>query len=505
MIAEYEHPIGVIFTTSEHGRKIVGQLKLTNGDLFTSNVVNIVDDEFFFLDEDDHMHGVSSAGKVSLIECLRSDPLGQTSWGDFSVHHGNVPFRYAVFGTRHITATEECIHGIQFSLEGVESSVFADDFRKTFGHIRYPDVKIIEAIEKYQPDYLSGRSFGDGAMVSYFTGNWDFLSRLDTAIGTIHIARTVYEGTFRSNMDNTATIAVDFDDSPTTLSNAWEKMRIVRQFFAWMIGYVSEWKDVVVHTSPLDDYRRRTDGQLTVFAVKEGPSSEGSARRRDSLIDASRSPEHFADVMRSWLDRNVNGGMDRANEQFFSSIAANRYLEDSIVSAANTFDLLPESEKPKPEELSQADLDVLENVRREIKNNMGNIPERDSILRAIGYAVSSKSLRAIIASRADVVLQHSAKGELDGLADVVRLAVKCRNYYTHGPSGKEEDKHFADFAVVRFLTATLEFIYGASELLLCGWDRSKVIGNLHPLIAYIRDYDYNRKVALKHLLKTSEV
>ena len=451
------------------------------------------------------MHGVSSAGKVSLIECLRSGPSGQTSWGDFSVHHGDIPFRYAVFGTRHITATEECIHGIQFSLEGVESSVFADDFRKTFGHIRYPDGEIIEAIEKHQPDHLSERSFGDGAMVSYFTGNWDFLSRFETAIGTIHVTRTVYEGMFGSNMDNTATIAVDFDDSPMILSDAWDKMRIVRQFFAWMIGYVPQWKDVVVHTSPLDDYGHRPDGQLNVFGVKEGPSEEGSAQRHDSLIDASGSPEHFVRVMRNWLDRNINGGMDRANERFFGSIAANRYLEDGIVSAANTFDLLPDSEKPEPDVLPQAVLDVLENARKEIRNDIVKFPGRDSVLSAIGYAVSSKSLRAIITHRTNVVLQYCAKGKLDGLTDVVRLAVRCRNYYTHGPNRKDEDEHFADLAVVRFLTETLEFIYGASELLLCGWDMSKVVGNWHPLMRYIGYYDYNRAVVLKHLLKASEV
>ena len=49
----------------------------------------------------------------------------------------------------------------------------------------------------------------------------------------------------------------------------------------------------------------------------------------------------------------------------------------------------------------------------------------------------------------------------------------------------------------RFSTETLEFIYGASELLLCGWDSGKSIWDeRHPLGGYVNSYDDRRSMVL---------
>lgn len=73
----YERPIGVLFDVEE-GRRIVGQLKLKKGDLFDSNVVGIADDAFVQIGEGGSLHGVSEAGKVSLLDCVLGGTLGTT-------------------------------------------------------------------------------------------------------------------------------------------------------------------------------------------------------------------------------------------------------------------------------------------------------------------------------------------------------------------------------------------------------------------------------------------
>ena len=166
---KYERPIGVLFDT-EKGRRTAGQLKLKRGGLFDSNVVSIADDEFFRIDHGDSLHGVSEVGKVSLLDCVRGGMLTATSWDDFTIYHGDVSFRYALFGKQHVSIDEKCIRGIQFTLDGAESSVFVSDKTGKFGHLHDPDEEILDAIERKRPQYLKGDFVKGKAMVSYFTG-----------------------------------------------------------------------------------------------------------------------------------------------------------------------------------------------------------------------------------------------------------------------------------------------------------------------------------------------
>ena len=123
---------------------------------------------------------------------------------------------------------------------------------------------------------------------------------------------------------------------------------------------------------------------------------------------------------------------------------------------------------------------------------------RHDVLNALGRIRANRRLRDIVEHRSDVVLAHYGADTLQQLKDVVRLAVMSRNYYTHGPGDQDAgDVDFADVEVVFFLTETLEFIYGASELLLCGWDSGKSVRDeWHPLGGYVNSYDTNRSMIL---------
>ena len=457
---KYGRPIGVLFDAGEE-RRIAGHLKLKRGGLLDSNIVSIVDDKFVHVADGGSLHGISEAGKVSVLDCVRGGTLGGTSRADFMIYHGDVSFRYALFGKRHINIDQKCIRGIQFTLEGVESSVFVNDKFERFGHLRDPDEAILNAIERTRPEYLKSEFVRGKAMVSYFTGDWDFLPRFETVLGTVHVGRSMQVDSFGRGMEDASYIAVDFDDGPTSLEGAWEKMRDIRQFFAWMMGYVPRWKDVVVFTVRRDEggFRGDMDGDLEVFGPNEWAEVPEGAKDCGTLIDASSHPDHFMDVIRKWLKRNGDGRRKSANARFFGSMqgASHRFIEDTIVSTANTFDLLPDEDKPK-----------------------GARPPLGSIVR----------------HRAEFVLDKFGRDGLQRLEDVIRLAVKCRNHYTHGLDDSD-DVDFSNFEIVFFLAGTLEFIYGASELLICGWDPDKSLRDeWHPLGGYIKSYDRRRSMFL---------
>lgn len=494
---KYEHPIGVLFDDDRRG-PVTGQLNLKLGGLFDSNVVSISDKKPFHVERGNDLRGFSKAGKVSLIDCVRGGRLGITGWGDFAIHHGDIAFRYALFGKQHVRAEEECIRGIQFTLEGIESSVFADERFKKFGVIPAPDDDIIEVIKQKRPDYLEGDFVKGQAMLFYFTGEWEVLPRHETVVGSVSVRRTMQGDLWGLKIEDTLVIEIDFDDGPTTLEGAWKKMKEVRQFFAWMMGYAPAWKDVLVFTSKLNEDGIRADagGRLEAYGPKEWTAVPESTKRYGSLIDATRNSGHFLKVMAKWLERNSDEKRRNANARFFGCLqgTTNRVIEDGIVSAGNTFDLLPSVDKPKASPLPDDVVKILEDASEMIGTVMGTHPALNDVLTTLGYIRANKSLRETVIHRAGDVLKHFGEGKLRDLEKVIRLAVICRNHYTHGPRDKNPNNvDFSDYRVVLFLTRTLEFIYCASELLSCGWDSKMSAADAwHPIGGFVQSYDRSR-------------
>ena len=490
----YKRPIGVLFETEE-GRRIDGQLRLKRGGLFDSNVVGLVDDAFFNVADGSSLHGISEAGRVSLIDCVQGGMLSQSLWGDFELHHGDVSFRYALFGNQHITKDDECIRRIQFTLEGAESSVFMHDRSDKFGHLLDPDQEILDAIVRNRPDNPKGEFVKGKAMVSYFTGDWYFLPQFTTVLGTVYVERLMRMDNIGRSMKDTPRVTVDFDDEPTTLEGAWEKMREIRQFFAWMMGYSPGWKDVQVFASSVDEEGNRADLDccLDAFGPNEWKQVPGNTWQFGTLIDASRYPNHFMEVMGKWLQRNKSGEKKSANARFFSSIrgVSDRFVEDSIVSAANTFDLLPNQEKPKVQPLPDNVIATLNCAKEKIKCQMYSGEQREDVLTALGQIRTNRRLRAIVEHRAEIVLEHFGADTLKNLKRVIKMAVECRNHYTHGPRNRISNNiDYTDIKVVLFLSNTLEFIFAASELLHCGWDSKKSVGSeWHPIGGYVKTYN----------------
>lgn len=485
---QYERPFGVILDT-QGGRRLFGQMTLKRGGLFDSNVVSMADTKPLAVDRGASLHGISPAGKVSLLECVRPS-VGMTAWRDFAVHHGDLAFRYAVFGRGFVSREEKCVWGIQFVLEGMKSSVFRFDEDDSFGVVDDLNPDILKAIEKDQSDRMVVK-LESGAMFSYFTGKWDYLSRFTTALGRVHVTRSMTVGVPESS---TPHLVIGFDNEPVTLEDAWEKMREVRHFFSWMMGYAPRWREVKVFTSrPKDDGTwSGGEGMLDVFGPNEWTETSGGGSQYQALIDGSVDPDYLASVMQAWLERNGDGRRRRANLSFFGSLWRAPTIEDGIVAAANAFDLIPSEDKPDIQPLPSDVAEVLENTKKEVKSLISmDEAQREDVLNALARIRGNRRLRDVVEHRARAVVKHFRTDELKGLEDVIRLAVACRNYYTHGSSGKTGAVDFSDPGVVSFLTDTLRFVYGASELLDCGWNPAKVpyLAFRHPLMSYVKDYD----------------
>lgn len=167
------------------------------------------------------------------------------------------------------------------------------------------------------------------------------------------------------------------------------------------------------------------------------------------------------DVMTKWLERDDNGHV--ANLTFFGMMRGMfaPLMENKMCMAANVFDQLPSRDKPS---------------------------ERARMLDIARHRYQR------------IVRPHLAV-DLDRMNDVIETAINCRHYLTHGSTDRERHgANYSDYRSMMFFTEALRFVYGASELIECGWNMKEWLGyhfkRNHPFGAFIDTYDAQLAAAL---------
>lgn len=363
---------------------------------------------------------------------------------------------YVVFGNEYLNR-DDPIRGMRFAFDDFHTMLdHAPLGHNAFGSIVDPDPRILEAIEQHKPSYAPSVAEHDTPWVFYFTGKYDVLPTAHTVLGSISALRnlhvTMSGGT---NASDAPYMNIDFDDEPVTLDGAVAKMNTVRQFFAWIVGYAPKWKDVRVFKGkkPPQKHHRVTDSGnpdpgFDVFTSYFGgtTSQRATPSGGHTLISPSVQPDHFVDVMKNWLKR--NGDRGRANRTFFASTRGmfTTVLEDRMCAAANVFDQLPVTDRPSSKTWM---LDVARHRYQKVIRPHVRLPQ---------------------------------------MAQVIESAVNCRHYITHGTTkGETHGVDYSDWGAVEFLTDALRFVYGAAELLDCGWDMKRWLQ-----LPFKRDHPFGR-------------
>ena len=468
-----------------HGEDSVGELRLRRGASFLrlhhTGPVHSLPDETV-------IHGsLNDRVKVSCIDCIVTSSGSGTSNGNGNYHYTEVFPHYVALGSEHLRPCEPMIKAVHFSISDVDTVFYDFD---AFGHVIDPKSLIEEVVAKNK----IGRTVpvGEFPVIAYFTGKREVIS-VDTAIGHIavnHRPGWSMGGPSGVQIMNKMTISIK-PESPAVFEDCIDGILTLHRFLSLIAGRRQGVKSIQLELSNetnehpvfLDLY-----WSLAPQATKgSGSKSADRPHPGDLPLNIIHGTESFATVMQNWIAR--DSGWRTARGQYsFCLEKGNEYNVARLVAAANMFDILPEAAGPTatklPEEVAAAQSECLVILKRLVPGI-----ERDSAINAI-KRMPKPSLPKKVLHRTKVVQNYFGSRLLE-LDLVAKTAVQCRNYFVHG--GSSDFDFTAVEPLISFLTDTLEFIFGSSDLIDAGWDggawNAEMHGQGHPFARFKSQYD----------------
>lgn len=343
---------------------------------------------------------------------------------------------------------------------------------------------------------------GPEPRITYFAGKRDII-QAGTSLGRILVRHNPgwgLGGPRGVRIDNVITVELE-PGNPVTFEEAIARMLRLLRFLELIIGRPQSLHDLVVfvaHDSRPEPLKVHWSHRPV--RIKDTVGETLAPQPADLLLDPIHRQEEFISVMRAWLDKDEE--RRDARQRFHTSFAnQHTYSVERLIGAANMFDIMPKSAAPRDVTLPE-DLRAATYQCRKIFEALPNGYERNSVLNALGR-VGKASLKHKTRHRAQYVLD-AVGDRFPDLVMALDAAVDCRNHYVHGTTSKID--YSADLGTVAFFTDTLEFVFGASELVEAGWDIKAFVeaGTTmsHPYGAYRANYQLNLQ-ALRELVAKS--
>ena len=423
--------------------------------------------------------------KVSLMGCnIISE--GHVGKGHQIRHKCLVSPQCILFGSRHVSHNEGVVREISFVLEHAVALFHDSD---AYGTI-FNDSAATAMVARID-NPKSSIEVGGSSWISYYTGKKSVFTS-DTAIGRVSANHTPV---FTMGMDHdhglekATELSIKFDE-PLPVIESLHRMARVLQYFDLVVGYAQNISSINVHTES-DDPSHSLELYATGYAGRHSIREEsGRILRTTVLIHPIDDSTEFANVLRAWLERDVEWRTARI--RLSHDWGKRRYDYNRLIAAANVFDLLPNDVYGERPALSSDFSTALEASRR-IFCNLPPSEERDDMLGRLG-SVRGRRLKWKINCRAKSI-RDSIDQVLPDLRTVIDEAVNLRNHYVHGtPSQIRIDQRLS---LLHFLTNSLEFVFFVSDFIDAGWNivnwcnKASPIG--HPFHDYLVYYQEDLK------------
>ena len=437
--------------------------------------------------------------QVMLVECYYLNPphLALQLSPDRRISRRFVP-RYVLAGQLPYEISEPFISGVQFSIDDTaalftdpEAFFYANDSDVAGDHEGKPDVSALldSLISGVQRDDRWQKK----PVIAVYTGKYEVFS-IDTSAGHISARHQLDRPNdmefFDLHLQHDVQIEVDFGCS-LDFKEAVRRTKQVQQFLEVVIGRLqtlTSWQLVVPDNRTVTVYET-----LNAEIRREG--SWGTPYYLAVLIQAARSPDYFATVLKNWIRREAEWKPAR---HLAYRYYGKRGPSDDLITAATTFEYLP-----YPEDIAASSAEekaMIECLRETAKKQDVNKIVRDRSLTCIGH-IKHRSLGQKIRYWVGN-LSPCLCAELPHFQEVADEAVRWRNHLVHGSQQKNDDTDYTNLDMLVFLTQTLQFLFVVSDLLKSGWQVEEWLANRggtpHPLAIFLLNYQ-NRVEELKRV------
>ena len=387
--------------------------------------------------------------KVSLLRCnIRSE--GHVAKGDQIRHKYLVSPQCVLFGSRYISDNEDVVREISFMLEHAVALFHDSDAYGTIFNISAATAMVAKINNPESSVEVTNSSW-----VSYYTGKKTVFTS-DTVLGRVSANHTpvfTMGNDHDHGLEKGTELSIKFAE-PLPVIESLHRMGRVLQFVDLVVGYPQNVSSISVHTG-FDDPSHSFELYAIGYAGRNSTSEEGESGRilrTTGLIHPVDDSTGFANVLRAWLDRDVEWRTARI--RLSHDWGKRFYHYNRIIAAANVFDLLPNSVYGNKLSLA-SDVSAAVDASRKIFRSLPPSEERDDMPGHLGR-VGGWRLKRQISSRATNIAD--AIGQLlPDFGTVIDEAVNLRNHYVHGtPSRIRIDQRLR---LLHFLTNSLEFIF----------------------------------------------
>ncbi|SED25334.1 hypothetical protein [Bradyrhizobium erythrophlei] len=435
--------------------------------------LDIFSDEFLHLKDDEMncVRGVSKEGvSISAINCVPLVLSGSASYHGRERRYLTLSPNYVVLGPCYIDSSEPVIASIAFTFSQA-NHLFYD--WGTFGHIRSEQKLTFgqrRALLRGVRNRPKHRRRG-GHLDLYYRWDRGPIIEAACALGTI----TAWNATRERNpspegldVENRTRVTVQFSQ-PLILSEALR----VRHLLMVLMELLAQGRQNV--TDIRLQHTGLTEGaHLDFFAMSEEHKEVEELMPTDALINGGLHEEEFTRVLIAWMDSTAERGA--ARRRFIDNFRRGRsFNTDRLVGAANAFDILPATDFAKQGALPPEVGSLLAGFEKEIKEKAKSIAAvkeyRERLLNNLGL-VRGLNLRSKVLQRWSSV-PSCITTRLPGMPEAIAHSVRARNFFVHGTSINMTTEDL--YSLAPFFTDTLEFVFGVSELCLCGWDADRWI------------------------------
>ena len=431
---------------------------------------------------DHHLTGVlHDLTKVSLIDCLTPPEAAFVEHGTDVYYYADVFPHFVVLGDDHLEPRKRVISAVEFLIDDA-SVLFADV--DAFGWL----LDARPYIEQIANANNIGRRIvtGPNPQIFYFTGKEEIFTS-STSLGKVSAQHVPVFNPFTVNggmLKRRITVSIAFEEE-IDFREAISRTSRVIEYLGMIAGRPQALLDLGVQVG-----RAPEKPPLRVhwsMPPRRDPEIEwpkpGSF---DILLNAIVEPEKFSSVLANWFARQSD--WQAARFRFFTSFAKRRMQDvNRLVGAANMFDILPDSAVPAVVPIPE-DLACARTAARKLFRDLPQSAERDGVLGALGR-IGKSSLKHKVRHRADKIIEVAGEW-FPELTTITDEAVNCRNFYVHGSEPRFD--YESNAAAISFFIDTLEFVFGASDLIEAGWNIRSWIQHgtsaTHPFGRYRANY-----------------